>query len=151
MASLEVLVGADQLAVFALIVAPYQAIVFAIARLHGSQSSFDSGVYPLLPVQLVAMALIVIILVDLLQRDYGLDSEISLAGTAYAPPFTHVGRHVVRAEATSRHSRFASRALNAAGDSTLRHTASPGSCPTRMSQHARARRHSLGSFFHNFC
>jgi protein transport protein SEC61 subunit alpha len=64
--------------VFALIISLGQATVYVLTGLYGSPSSLGPGVCLLLILQLVAAALIVILLDELLQKGYGLGSGISL-------------------------------------------------------------------------
>lgn len=64
--------------VFALIISLGQATVYVLTGLYGSPSSLGPGVCLLLIVQLVAAALIVILLDELLTKGYGLGSAISL-------------------------------------------------------------------------
>lgn len=67
-----------QITVFALIISLGQATVTVLTGLYGSPSSLGPGVCLLLILQLVAAALIVILLDELLQKGYGLGSGISL-------------------------------------------------------------------------
>ncbi|KAF7310035.1 Protein transport protein Sec61 alpha [Mycena indigotica] len=68
--------GAQKL--FALIIALGQGIVYVMSGLYGQPSELGAGVCLLLIVQLVAAAMIVILLDELLQKGYGLGSGISL-------------------------------------------------------------------------
>ncbi|KAH8112987.1 SecY protein [Phellopilus nigrolimitatus] len=68
--------GAQKL--FALVISLGQATVYVLTGLYGSPSSLGPGVCLLLILQLVAAALIVILLDELLQKGYGLGSGISL-------------------------------------------------------------------------
>ncbi|KAF7291081.1 Protein transport protein Sec61 alpha [Mycena kentingensis (nom. inval.)] len=67
--------GAQKL--FALIIALGQGIVYVLTGLYGQPSELGAGVCLLL-IQLVAAAMIVILLDELLQKGYGLGSGISL-------------------------------------------------------------------------
>ncbi|KAL7419527.1 translocon subunit [Cryptotrichosporon argae] len=71
------LFGAAQ-KIFALVIALGQATVYVLTGLYGSPSSLGPGVCLLLILQLVAAALIVILLDELLTKGYGLGSGISL-------------------------------------------------------------------------
>ncbi|TIC18084.1 SecY protein [Wallemia mellicola] len=71
------LFGAAQ-KLFALIISLGQATVYVLTGLYGQPSDLGAGVCLLLVVQLVAAALIVILLDELLQKGYGLGSGISL-------------------------------------------------------------------------
>jgi protein transport protein SEC61 subunit alpha len=64
--------------VFALIISLGQATVYVLTGLYGQPSDLGAGVCLLLIIQLVAAALIVILLDELLQKGYGLGSGISL-------------------------------------------------------------------------
>ena len=64
--------------VFALIISLGQATAHVLAGLYGQPSEIGAGVCLLLIIQLVAAALIVILLGELLQKDYGLGFGISL-------------------------------------------------------------------------
>ncbi|KAJ7049510.1 SecY subunit domain-containing protein [Mycena amicta] len=64
--------------IFALIISPSQGIVYVSSGLHGQPSDLGAGVCLLLIVQLVAAALIVVLLDELLHKGYGLGSGISL-------------------------------------------------------------------------
>lgn len=66
------------LPVFALIISLGQATVYVLTGLYGQPSELGAGVCLLLILQLVAAALIVILLDELLQKGYGLGSGISL-------------------------------------------------------------------------
>ncbi|KAF7301963.1 Protein transport protein Sec61 alpha [Mycena indigotica] len=68
--------GAQKL--FALIIALGQGIVYVVSGLYGQPSELGAGVCLLLIVQLVAAAMIVVLLDELLQKGYGLGSGISL-------------------------------------------------------------------------
>lgn len=63
---------------FALIISLGQATVYVLTGLYGQPSDIGAGVCLLLIIQLVAAALIVILLDELLQKGYGLGSGISL-------------------------------------------------------------------------
>jgi protein transport protein SEC61 subunit alpha len=64
--------------VFALLISLGQATVYVLTGLYGQPSDLGAGVCLLLIIQLVAAALIVILLDELLQKGYGLGSGISL-------------------------------------------------------------------------
>jgi protein transport protein SEC61 subunit alpha len=64
--------------VFALIISLGQATVYVLTGLYGQPSDLGAGVCLLLILQLVAAALIVILLDELLTKGYGLGSGISL-------------------------------------------------------------------------
>jgi len=64
--------------VFALIISLGQATVYVLTGLYGQPSDLGAGVCLLLIIQLIAAALIVILLDELLQKGYGLGSGISL-------------------------------------------------------------------------
>jgi preprotein translocase subunit SecY len=64
--------------VFALLISPGQATVYVLTGLYGQPSDLGAGVCLLLIIQLVAAALIVILLDELLQKGYGLGSASSL-------------------------------------------------------------------------
>lgn len=66
------------LKVFALLISLGQATVYVLTGLYGQPSDLGAGVCLLLIIQLVAAALIVILLDELLQKGYGLGSGISL-------------------------------------------------------------------------
>ncbi|KAH9025591.1 SecY subunit domain-containing protein, partial [Lactarius pseudohatsudake] len=68
--------GAQKL--FALLISLGQATVYVLTSLYGQPSDLGAGVCLLLIIQLVAAALIVILLDELLQKSYGLGSGISL-------------------------------------------------------------------------
>ncbi|KAI0055357.1 SecY protein [Artomyces pyxidatus] len=68
--------GAQKL--FALIISLGQATVYVLTGLYGQPRDLGAGVCLLLIIQLVAAALIVILLDELLQKGYGLGSGISL-------------------------------------------------------------------------
>lgn len=68
--------GAQKL--FALIISLGHATVYVLTGLYGQPSDLGAGVCLLLIIQLVAAALIVILLDELLQKGYGLGSGISL-------------------------------------------------------------------------
>ncbi|KAF8519476.1 putative endoplasmic reticulum insertion protein SEC61 [Hysterangium stoloniferum] len=68
--------GAQKL--FALIISLGQATVYVLTGLYGQPSEIGAGVCLLLILQLIAAALIVILLDELLQKGYGLGSGISL-------------------------------------------------------------------------
>ncbi|TRM64982.1 SecY subunit domain-containing protein [Schizophyllum amplum] len=68
--------GAQKL--FALIISVGQATVYVLTGLYGTPASLGAGICLLLIIQLVAAALIVILLDELLQKGYGLGSGISL-------------------------------------------------------------------------
>ncbi|KAI0260068.1 SecY protein [Gloeopeniophorella convolvens] len=68
--------GAQKL--FALLISLGQATVYVLTGLYGQPSDLGAGVCLLLIIQLVAAALIVILLDELLQKGYGLGSGISL-------------------------------------------------------------------------
>ncbi|KAI4520762.1 SecY subunit domain-containing protein [Schizophyllum commune] len=68
--------GAQKL--FALIISIGQATVYVLTGLYGTPASLGAGICLLLIIQLVAAALIVILLDELLQKGYGLGSGISL-------------------------------------------------------------------------
>ena len=63
---------------FALIISIGQATVYVLTGLYGTPASLGAGICLLLIIQLVAAALIVILLDELLQKGYGLGSGISL-------------------------------------------------------------------------
>lgn len=63
---------------FALLISLGQATVYVLTGLYGQPSDLGAGVCLLLIIQLVAAALIVILLDELLQKGYGLGSGISL-------------------------------------------------------------------------
>ncbi|KAF7293111.1 Protein transport protein Sec61 alpha [Mycena kentingensis (nom. inval.)] len=69
--------GITPLSLFALIIALGQGIVYVLTGLYGQPSELGAGVCLLL-IQLVAAAMIVILLDELLQKGYGLGSGISL-------------------------------------------------------------------------
>jgi protein transport protein SEC61 subunit alpha len=64
--------------VFALLISLGQATVYVLTGLYGQPRDLGAGVCLLLIIQLVAAALIVILLDELLQKGYGLGSGISL-------------------------------------------------------------------------
>lgn len=64
--------------VLALIISVGQAIVFVLSGTYGQPSDLGWGVCLLLCLQLIAAAMIVILLDELLQKGYGLGSGISL-------------------------------------------------------------------------
>ena len=64
--------------VFALIISLGQATVYVLTGLYGQPKDLGAGICLLLIIQLVAAALIVILLDELLQKGYGLGSGISL-------------------------------------------------------------------------
>ncbi|KAI0276947.1 SecY subunit domain-containing protein [Russula aff. rugulosa BPL654] len=68
--------GAQKL--FALLISLGQATVYVLTGLYGQPRDLGAGVCLLLIIQLVAAALIVILLDELLQKGYGLGSGISL-------------------------------------------------------------------------
>ncbi|KAI0051623.1 SecY protein [Auriscalpium vulgare] len=68
--------GAQKL--FALLISLGQATVYVLTGLYGLPSDLGAGICLLLIIQLVAAALIVILLDELLQKGYGLGSGISL-------------------------------------------------------------------------
>ncbi|KAK2466542.1 hypothetical protein APHAL10511_001404 [Amanita phalloides] len=68
--------GAQKL--FALIISLGQATVYVLTGLYGQPRDIGAGVCLLLIIQLIAAALIVILLDELLQKGYGLGSGISL-------------------------------------------------------------------------
>ncbi|TEB28754.1 SecY protein [Coprinellus micaceus] len=88
--------------VFALIIAFGQATVSVLTGLYGQPSDLGAGVCLLLIIQLVVAALIVILLDELLQKGYGLGSEInlfiatniceSIVWKAFSPTTVNVGR-----------------------------------------------------------
>lgn len=63
---------------FALIISLGQATVYVLTGLYGQPKDLGAGICLLLIIQLVAAALIVILLDELLQKGYGLGSGISL-------------------------------------------------------------------------
>ena len=67
-----------RLSVFALLISLGQATVYVLTGLYGQPRDLGAGVCLLLIIQLVAAALIVILLDELLQKGYGLGSGISL-------------------------------------------------------------------------
>jgi len=68
----------SSLSVFALLISLGQATVYVLTGLYGQPRDLGAGVCLLLIIQLVAAALIVILLDELLQKGYGLGSGISL-------------------------------------------------------------------------
>jgi protein transport protein SEC61 subunit alpha len=88
--------------VFALIIALGQATVYVLTGLYGQPSDIGAGVCLLLIIQLVAAALIIILLDELLQKGYGLGSGISLfiatnicesiVWKAFSPTTVNIGR-----------------------------------------------------------
>jgi protein transport protein SEC61 subunit alpha len=88
--------------VFALIISLGQATVYVLTGLYGQPQDIGAGVCLLLIIQLVAAALIVILLDELLQKGYGLGSGISLfiatnicesiIWKAFSPTTVNIGR-----------------------------------------------------------
>jgi protein transport protein SEC61 subunit alpha len=88
--------------VFALIISLGQATVYVLTGLYGQPKDIGAGVCLLLIIQLVAAALIVILLDELLQKGYGLGSGISLfiatnicesiVWKAFSPTTVNIGR-----------------------------------------------------------
>lgn len=67
-----------EILVFALIISLGHATVYVLTGLYGQPKDLGAGICLLLIIQLVAAALIVILLDELLQKGYGLGSGISL-------------------------------------------------------------------------
>jgi preprotein translocase subunit SecY len=88
--------------VFALIISLGQATVYVLTGLYGQPRDLGAGVCLLLIIQLVAAALVVILLDELLQKGYGLGSGItlfiatniceSIVWKAFSPTTVNTGR-----------------------------------------------------------